>query len=154
MADYVAQPIILREVQGLVIKQSGDQADVNGRWARMILSTEILSNPKHYLRAVLAPVMPRIESGDVAAVVIAEVAGKTAQILITAEQFALGAPERARHETWRVDVMGNETARQAKERAFDRGNNEGGEGYNPYRNGAEHTYDRASRRDRNDPDGA
>ena len=97
MTDFIAQPTTIREIPGVaVIQQVGDQANVNGRSAYMILAPEIVSNAKHDLRAPLASVMHRLQSGDVAAVVVAEINGKPAQILITAEQFAVGASERAR----------------------------------------------------------
>ena len=154
MTDYTPQPIVIREVNGLTISQSGDQANVNGSPARMVLASEITGNAQHYLRAPLKSVMARLSSGDVAAVVIAEVSGKSAQILITAEQFAAGKPERARYAAWSRGVMTVNADRQDAERRYDLVNNEGGEGYNPHRSGGERTYARNIGRDRRYPEGA
>lgn len=155
MANFIAQPTVIREIAGVgTVAQAGDQASVNGIPAQMVLGSEIVGNPLHYLRAPLASIMPRLESGDVAAIVLADIHGKPAQILITAEQFGAGAPERARYAAWRSEIMANEARRQAGERAYDLVNNEGGEGYNPHRSGGERTYTRVPRRDRDYPEGA
>lgn len=45
-----------------------------------------------------------------------------------------------RYETVESPVAVAERDRQAKERAYDRAHNEGGEGYNPHRGGARRTY--------------
>lgn len=154
MAIYIPEPITLREVNGLVIAQAGDQATVNGIPAQMVLATTIVSNTKHYLRAPLASVMPRLQSGEIAAVVVAQVNGKSAQILINAAEFATGAPERARHAAWYAEFVAAHNDRAAKERAYDLINNEGGEGYNPHRATSERTYARNVIRERHYPEGA
>lgn len=155
MADFVPHPIVIREIPGVaVIEQTGAQARVNGTPAFVVEAATILGNPQHYLRRVLWDAMGRLESGEVAAVVLAPVQGKSAQILITAEQYAKGAPERARYEAWLAGVSAARAERQAAERAYDLANNEGGEGYNPHRTGTERTYARAPRRDRDYPEGA
>ena len=156
MLNYIPQPIVIREIPaaGIVVAQSGDQADVNGRPTRLVTAAEIVGNSIHYLRAPLRAVMPRLENGEIAAIVLAPVNGKIAQILITAEQWAAGAPERARYAAWLAGVMDDKAERQAKERAYDLVNNEGGEGYNPHRTGSERTYARDASDERDYPEGA
>ena len=154
MNDFTPQPIVIREVNGLVIAQSGDAATVNGRPAPITASQTIRENPRHWLRAVLAKVLPKIESGEIAAVVHAEIGGKPGYITITAEQFAAGASERARYEGWLADVLADKADLTAKERAYDLANNEGGEGYNPWRATSERTYARNRNVDRDYPEGA
>lgn len=156
MSDYIPQPIVIREIpeHSLVIHQVADQADVNGCPVMVTTADTIRSNPKHYLRTALARLMPRIENGEIAAVIQCEVSGKPANILITAEQWALGTPERARYEAWLSGVIADKSDREAKERAYDLVNNEGGEGYNPHRAGSERTYARNRNVDRDYPEGA
>ncbi|MGD9613814.1 MAG: hypothetical protein AB7H90_01305 [Alphaproteobacteria bacterium] len=140
MTDYIRNPVFIREVQGLAVEQDMDNALVNGRPASMTSGRTILDNPKHYLRQTLASIMPKIESGEIAAVVHAEVNGKPGYITISREQYALGAAERARYAAWQAECCDAEKTRQKAERAFDRGMNEGGEGYNPHRYGSRRTY--------------
>jgi hypothetical protein len=97
MQDYVPQPIIIREVNGHVVTQDGDQASIDGRPARVTSVAEILGNKQHYMRATLKSVMPRMESGEIAAIVCERIDGKDVNILITPDQYAVGAPERARY---------------------------------------------------------
>jgi len=155
MPDYIGHPITIRTIPGVAtIAQSGNQAIVNDRPASMIPASAILDNPQHYLRGVLRTVMPRLTSGEIAAVVLAPINGKDAQILITAEQYAAGAPERARYAAWLSGIVADRDAQQANERTYDLANNEGGEGYNPYRAGSERTYARTRNVDRDYPEGA
>lgn len=151
--DYIPQPIVIREIpeRGIVITQSGEQADVNGQPAFVTTAKTIRDNSRHYLRAAY---MPRIETGEIAAIVHWETNDGPRNILITAEQWALGAPERARYETWLRGVVSDKADREANERAYDLANNEGGEGYNPHRTGAERTYARNRNVDREYPEGA
>lgn len=154
MADFIPQPIVIREIpdRGIVITQSGDQADVNGQPTTVTTAATILGNKRHYLRA--ANWMPKIENGEIAAVVHWTINGKPGNILITAEQWALGAPERARYEAWLSGIIADKSDREAKERAYDLVNNEGGEGYNPHRATSERTYARNRNVDRDYPAGA
>ena len=155
MSDYTPQPIIIREIPGVAtIRQVGDQIDVNGRPARVVPASDILANQKHYLRGILRGAMARLESGEVAAVGLAPINGKDAQIMILADGWANGAPERARYATWLAEVMGKKAERQAKERAYDLVNNEGGEGFNPHRTGSERTYARNVSNERDYPEAA
>lgn len=164
MADFVSQPATLREIPGVArIEQVG------GRYANVtdlktgavskacciVEAAEILSNPVHHLRRILGPAMARVESGEIAAVVLGPIKGKAAQIILTAEQYAAGAQERARFAAWQAGVSAASAERQAAERAYDAAHNEGGEGYNPHRVGrSERTYARQPRRDRDYPEGA
>ena len=155
MSDYTPQPIIIREIPGVaIVRQVGDQIDVNGQPARVVPASDILGNPQHYLRGVLRGAMARLESGEVAAVGLAPINGKDAQIMILADGWANGAPERARYAAWLAGVMDDKAERQAKERAYDLVNNEGGEGYNPHRTGSERTYARDASDERDYPEGA
>lgn len=154
MQDFDPQPIVIREVNGRVISQVGDQASVNGRPAPITTAATILGNKIHWLRDALRSVMPRIEAGEVAAIVHHEINGKPGYITITADQWALGAPERARYEAWLNGVISDKADREAQERAYDLANNEGGEGYNPHRSTSERTYARNRNVDRDYPEGA
>ena len=145
MQNFTPQPIAIREVNGMVVTQSGEQAMIDDRHAQMVPVTTILGNQKHYLRTTLKSAMPRMGSGEIAAIVIGDINGKPGYILITTEQYAVGAPERARYSAWLAEVSDERKARQAKERQFDLVNNEGGEGYNPHRSGSERTYARNRR---------
>ena len=142
MNDYIRNPILLREVAGLVIEQDADRARVNGRDASITAASEILANPKHHLRAKVAAILPQMQSGEVAAIVsFTDHLGKATAIRISPEQYALGADERLRYAAWKAECAATESARQAVERTFDRGMNEGGEGYNMHRpNRSAHTY--------------
>jgi hypothetical protein len=152
MANFIPQQIVIRAIpeRGIVVTQSGDQADVNGQPAFVTTAQTIRDNKAHYLRGM----MPRIESGEIAALVHWTINDKPGHILITAEQWAIGAPERARYAAWLASLTGAKAERQAKERAYDLVNNEGGEGYNPHRAGSERTYARTSRGGREFPEGA
>lgn len=156
MKNYIPQPIVIREIQerGIVISQSGEQADVNGSPATVTTAATMLSNPRHYLRAALPTIFRRMETGEIAALVHWTINGKPGHILITAEQWAIGAPERARYGAWLAEVMGDRKAREVDERRYDLINNEGGEGYNPHRSGSERTYARNRNVDREYPEGA
>ena len=156
MANFRAEPIVIREIPelGLTVSQSGNQADVNGRPAVVTTAREILGNPIHYLRTALPTIMPRMESGEIAALVHWQLKGKPGHILITAEQWQLGAAERQRYEIWAANIVAARAAEQDRERQDDLVNNEGAEGYNPYRQGDEPTYARAPRRDRDYPEGS
>jgi hypothetical protein len=155
MADYERSPITIREIPGIAtVQQDMDQAQVNGRPATMITAAAVLANPQHYFRTTYQAAFAAMQSGKAAAVVLATVNGKDAQILITPEQFAVGAPERERYSAWCAGRMSAETACRAAEREYDLINNEGGEGYNPHRATSERTYARAPVRDREYPEGA
>lgn len=65
--------------------------------------------------------------------------GKTLAVLTEAEVASLRADDDAAREARRSPAQ---QSRVAKERDFDRGYNEGGEGYNPYRYGSAKTYRR------------
>ena len=146
MTNYVSQPVVMRVVNGIAVEQDGAHARVNGLGAACITTREeILSNPRHSLRTAVASIMPKIETGEIVAIVspcsahlgaAAPSNGRPTQITLTAEQFALGAGERARYAAW---VAGVKAAEQA-ERSYDQGANEGGEGYNPHRPGSTPTY--------------
>lgn len=62
--------------------------------------------------------------------------GKVLVVLAPDEVAALRADDEAARAARRTA----EKSRGQKERAFDRGMNEGGEGYNPYRFGSRRTY--------------
>jgi hypothetical protein len=144
MTNYIPQPITIRELPeyGLVLTQTGDQVEVNGAPRSVTTSADIRSLPGHYLRTALKSAMPRIESGEIAAIVHHEIDSKPAYLVITAAQWAVGAPERARYATWIAGRVASKAEREAKERAYDLVNNEGGEGFNPHRVGSAHTYGR------------
>lgn len=142
MANFVPRPTVIRTIplMGLVISQIGDQAEVNGNPTQIVLASDIAKNPKHYLRAALASIMPKIESGEIAALVNLTVNGTPAHLVITADQWALGADERTRYADWLADTRAENADLVAKEIDYDLVNNEGGEGYNPYRVGSKRTY--------------
>ena len=155
MADYERNPITIREIPGVAtIQQDMDGALVNGRPASMFTAAAVLANPQHYFRTTYQVAFAAMQSGKAAAVVLAPVNGKAAQILLTPEQFAIGASERERYAAWSAGQVAEKAKRQSAERQYDLVNNEGGEGYNPHRSGSARTYARASVRDRDYPDGA
>lgn len=60
---------------------------------------------------------------------------------LSAEEDTIKTARRADRSTGWSNARGG-SSRVSKEREFDRGYNEGGEGYNPYRHGAAKTYRR------------
>lgn len=156
MDEYIPQPITMREIPGLgTVQQSGPGALVDGRMAMTIITAdEVRANPRHYFRTSYPTAWAMMQSGEAAAFVMTRIHGKDAQVKLAPEHWALGAPERARYAAWSAAVTQVASDRQAKERAYDRLNNEGGEGYNPHRTTSRRTYDRSPRRDRDYPAGA
>lgn len=149
MGDFIPVPTFIREANGLAVEAVGDRYRVGGMPATSVSdASDLINNPKHYMAKIVAPIMPKLVSGEIVQVIRAEIAGKGAFIAITADQFALGAEERARYAAWLVGVRSAEKARQAAEREYDLANNEGGEGYNPHRVGDERTYSRNRNIDR------
>lgn len=132
MANFVYQPVTLKTTSGgNLVVQAGDQVTIDGGAAGCYTVAEIEANPKHWCRRFLPALR---EAGAVALVKGAVAVG------LTAEQYALGAGERARYAAWVAELRAAKTQRQSAERAFDAANNEGGEGYNPHRYGAAQTY--------------
>lgn len=155
MTAYVSQPITMREIPGVgAVVQSGGGARVAGSPWPILAAETVLGNPDHYVRTAYPTLFAKMQAGEVAAVVMATLKGRPAHIVLTPEQFALGAPERARYAEWCAGNVAREAARQAAEREYDAGHNEGGEGYNPHRRGSERTYARVAPRDRDYPAGA
>ena len=155
MTTYIANPTPMRTLpDGRIVSQSGDAAMVGDKPARIVTASEIVDNPKHYLRAPLASILARLASGEIAAIVTADINGRPAQITLTSAQYALGAPERARHAAWIAEGDASRNAQRKAEREYDRLYNEGGEGYNPHRIGAAQTYAANRNGDREYPDNA
>lgn len=163
--DYEPQNVLIRDIPGIaVIEQVGDQVDVNGVPARIVTAVDVISNPGHYYRQVVPSLVARMERGEIAAVVQADRSHgpafapkggmSTYYLPITAEQFALGAAERARYQAWLAGVVADKADRVAAERAYDLINNEGGDGYNPHRAGDERSYARDVSYERHFPAGA
>ncbi len=143
MADYIRNPITMRQTDnGFTVRQDGNVVNVNGHTASLTLAKDILADPRHSFRKFLGPVMARLTSGEIVAIVSYQAwhDKPVNRILLTREQYEAGAGERARWATWVAECRAAEKSRKAAERQFDRGMNEGGEGYNPYRHGSRRTY--------------
>lgn len=137
MESYTAQPITLRATDLFEIVQKGERAHVIAKSPRIKATTsaaifvvaEIKAADQHFAKAIV----PAMEKAGYVAFVITEVDGNPAQLGLTAEQYAAGAPERARFAAWNADVIAWKAGIEAQAADFDARHNEGAEGYNPYR---------------------
>lgn len=85
--------IIARPAGDIIVTQVGTDIHVNGARADIAFVATIQANPRHYLRNLLPAVLNANASAF--AIVLTQIEGKAAQIALTAEQYALGADERA-----------------------------------------------------------
>ena len=93
------------------------------------------------------PLVQLVRTGEIGAGGRMDLVGLTApeyQVYldaVDARRAAVGLPSEAEMAAWSESAAGKaEAARVTAERAFDRGMNEGGEGYNPHRHGSAPTY--------------
>ncbi|PZU73094.1 MAG: hypothetical protein DI530_17680 [Sphingomonas sp.] len=140
MAEFQPTPTIIRQTDRFALAQVGASIEATGDNVRgagnPIMIADIEANSTHFLR----PQLVAFKRAGAVAVVLINVAGKNGWATITADQWAIGADERARYAAWDAPRRAERQKRVAAERKFDRGYNEGGEGYNPYRHGSAPTY--------------
>ena len=148
--DYQPNPITLREVKGITITQEGHSIYANGQLSTLIMLADVASNSKHFMGEFATRNQVALKTAGATALVLTKVDGRDAQIVLTAEQFALGQPERDRYTAW---TKGNIAERAAMAAEYDRKYNDGEHGDNPYR-GERQPGGAFDRRERHYPEGA
>ncbi|SFG79356.1 hypothetical protein [Methylobacterium gossipiicola] len=134
MADFAhSAPITVRTHERFTITCDGQVWRLNGRHAEFFSAELLLGNPQHFMRARAQSLMSRIESGELAGLVRGNLDGQSTTIAVTTIDFAAAAHEVERFRAWQRDIASAAEARRQAATAYDRGMNEGGEGFNPYR---------------------
>jgi len=125
MANFIPSNTVIRARPTYSLVAAGDTIALVGGKGLFHFAAEVLSNPKHYLRADKG-LMAGLQTADAVGYIMAEMDnGAKGAIIVTKAEYAATAAERDRYAAWLAEWKAN--------RAFFDGMNEGGEGYNPYR---------------------
>jgi hypothetical protein len=137
--DYQVNPVTLRQVKGAVITQSGTNVLIDGTLATLIMIADV--GHKHFLRSFVERNDAALKAANAVALVLGAIDGKDAQIVISADQWASGANERARYIAWaKAWKASSKAAAVERDRRHNDGEGYDGGSYSP--------------RDRHYPEGA